>query len=310
MVNFCDPYGDGSNFEDANAPACKVEAGTLEVDPVGPPSVSNVDPTTIKPGTQGSITITGQNFAGADAQFGGTGVTRTGIAVGGGMTILTYSVDPGASPGPRTITITTQAGSTPTSVTVELPPIAIKLELVSTTISTDGKYSEDSTIRVTAVNVSIRAPVTGFTGAVNLAEDGTAIYTQNWPNGGTGLPALVTISSGGTATFVAKSLAGPKTEGQNGAKPDPALITATNYPVDGSTSLSIPQLDNLRSADRFSFKRRRIRLAPIKGQGSLYEHDGSEHENRFRQDLQLQNERCPQRLRSDNPVRRHIDGGN
>ena len=113
----------------------------------------------------------------------------------------------------------------------------MKLELLQTVINPDTNYSEDTTIRVTAVRTDNGQVLTGFTGTVNIAEVGTAIYVQNIPPGTTLLPPSVSITSGGTATFVAKSLAGPKSAN---AKPDAATIQTTNYPVKGN-NLDIPQ---------------------------------------------------------------------
>jgi hypothetical protein len=115
----------------------------------------------------------------------------------------------------------------------------MKLEKVGdTVISTDGNYSEDTTIRVTAVHANDGTTDTSFTGVVNIAEDGTAIYTAQQQGV---LPPNVTISAGGTVTFVAKSLAGPKIPGLNGARPDSAFIKTTNFPVYRGTSLEIEQ---------------------------------------------------------------------
>jgi hypothetical protein len=119
------------------------------------------------------------------------------------------------------------------------PSIAFQLSQIGpTVISSDGLYSEDTTIQVTAVDGTTGQVLTGFNGTVTIAEDGTAIYSQN---GGT-LPASVTISFDGTGTFVAKSLAGPKLPigPSGGSKPDPAIITVTNYPIYGP-ELSIEQ---------------------------------------------------------------------
>ena len=114
--------------------------------------------------------------------------------------------------------------------------VEMKLERVETVISTDGNYSEHTTVRVTAVRSDNGATLSDFTGTVNIAEDGTSIYSPE--NGGT-LPPSIEITSGGFVTFVAKSLAGPATEGANGRKPDDAEMKTTNYPVRGN-NLAIP----------------------------------------------------------------------
>jgi hypothetical protein len=112
---------------------------------------------------------------------------------------------------------------------------------------------------VTAVDAnSPHATVTSFTGTVNIAEvSAIPVYSQNWPDiNGTdsGPPPYVTISSGGVATLVAKSIAGPKTEGVGGAAPDAAFIKTTNYPTyieGGGASLEVPQWITSTKTDPF-----------------------------------------------------------
>jgi hypothetical protein len=126
----------------------------------------------------------------------------------------------------------------PSMGNLDVVQVAMKLEQVgTTTINTSNNYSEDTTVRVTAVDASTGETLSGFTGTVNLGEDGTTIYSQN---GGT-LPSSVNITSGGTVTLVARSLAGPKTEGQNGQKPDDAKVKTTNYSLYGGSDLALPQ---------------------------------------------------------------------
>jgi len=94
-------------------------------------------------------------------------------------------------------------------------------------IDKGNNYSENATIRVTAL---CNGKIDGsFNGTVRIAELGTSIYTQN--NGF--LPKSVVLRNG-SGTFVAKSLAGPKNET---SKPDPAIITTTNYAVEAPLSL-------------------------------------------------------------------------
>jgi len=91
-------------------------------------------------------------------------------------------------------------------------------------IEAANTYSENQTIRVTA-KLDMTTPLTSFSGTVNIAEHNTTIYEEN---GGT-LPASVTIPDDqtGSTTFVAKSIAGPKTRFVAG--PDHASVHATNY---------------------------------------------------------------------------------
>jgi hypothetical protein len=130
------------------------------------------------------------------------------------------------------------------------PPVYMKLEQVGpTVISTDGNYSEDTSIRLTAVDAT-GATIPDFVGTVEIAEiqtpDGTTLYSQN---GGALTPnntGSVNITAGGSVTFVAKSLAGPRIQGNSvqafpyGAPPSDATIQTTNYPVWGP-NLTIQQ---------------------------------------------------------------------
>ena len=129
----------------------------------------------------------------------------------------------------------------------ELPAtVAMQLDLIGTAISTDGNYSEDSTIQVTAVDASTGQPLTDFTGTVTIGEapppGEPAIYNQNGGSLVYGSPtSSVTISSGGTATFLARSLAGPTAEGPTGQPPPPAIVTTTNYPLYLGNPLTVQQ---------------------------------------------------------------------
>ena len=218
------------------------------------PVITGISPNVWPAGTVTSFTISGSGFgSNPSLSISGTGIL--GYNGSGSDTSITGSVtiSPDAPSSTATVTVASngyggnnfqpapQGGSTnqgSTNAQVAAIVINMKLEQVGpTVISTDGKYSEDTTIRVTAVRQDTGATVTTFVGTVNIAEDNTAIYTQN----GGSLPASVTITSGGAVTFVAKSLAGPKGFGASGSKPDPALIKTTNYPMYSGTDLSAQQ---------------------------------------------------------------------
>jgi hypothetical protein len=143
-------------------------------------------------------------------------------------------------------------------------PVSIKLEKVGpTVIGTDGKYSEDTTIQVTAVRSDTGATITDFVGTVNIAEDGTAIYSLN----GSTLPPSVNIMSGGTAMIVAKSLAGPKVEGAQGAAArcrEDQDNKLSGIPGERSRN---PSVGHLGHAYRSSLKRVRLRLVSGAGKG-------------------------------------------
>ena len=120
--------------------------------------------------------------------------------------------------------------------------LQMRLEKVGdTTIDPANEYSENTTIRVTAVFASGTA-CTAFTGNVYIAEYGTNIYSQHTDKGAY-LPTCVEITSGGTATFVARSLADPINYGptEPGDPPDPAKLVTANFPVEAPGYLDVPQ---------------------------------------------------------------------
>lgn len=113
----------------------------------------------------------------------------------------------------------------------------MKLELDILFIQTDNKYSENRLIFVTAVDPRNGNTFPGFVGTVNIAEDGTSIYTQN----GGSLPASITFTAPdqGVKNFWAESLADAQTPYTT--RPDPAKIKTTNYDVYGGQSLEVEQ---------------------------------------------------------------------
>jgi uncharacterized repeat protein (TIGR01451 family) len=127
--------------------------------------------------------------------------------------------------------------------------VQMKLTQVGpTVISTDGLYSENTTVQVTAVRSDTGATIPTFAGTVDIQEDTTIpAYVQVYSQNGGTLPPSVNITAGGTATFVAKSLAGPFAAG-TGPKPDSAQITTACYPLTPpcyplyqGTDLPVPQ---------------------------------------------------------------------
>jgi len=141
--------------------------------------------------------------------------------------------------------------------------VQMRLEKVGNTeIDASHEYSENTTIRVTALFAD-GTPCTGFTGTVNIAEDQTVIYTQHTDKGAF-LPSTVEITSGGTATFVARSLADPLTEGTT--PPDPAFVKTTNYPVYNSEGhLAVPQWVDLEQVDTS------LPNSPVYSSGPVYD---------------------------------------
>jgi hypothetical protein len=223
------------------------------------------------PGLAGDgLTITGSNFGPAGFVAGSVQVCRTddGSCTGTGPdtwdptsnTIhVWWNIPTWAAGITFCVQVTTQftGGGVLRSLCSALfyvPPqgvnVAMKLESLGTVISPAASYSEDTTIRVTAVIPGTQTPITAFLGAVKIAEDGTQIYSQNggclvFVQNGCSPSSSVMIAVGGTATFLARSLAGPKTVhvlgGPPGEPPDPALIKTTNYPVEGGASLPVNQ---------------------------------------------------------------------
>jgi hypothetical protein len=124
----------------------------------------------------------------------------------------------------------------------------MQLQRIGTTISADGNYTEDSTIQVTAVDATTHVPITTFTGKVIIAEDDAKDYSKYsnygaclvYVSGACSADNSVTITSNGTATFLARSAAIPKTEMLEEPL-DALLTTEPGYPMDKGEPLSVPQ---------------------------------------------------------------------
>ena len=127
------------------------------------------------------------------------------------------------------------------TVKLTVANIAMKLEQVGPTVidTADDKFSEDTTIRVTAVDEDTGATLTWFKGKVEVSElpkntslPGGQKYTPIYNQNGGHLPPSVEITANGTTTFTARSLAGPDTKrAEIQRKPADAEITSGNYPV-------------------------------------------------------------------------------
>ena len=137
-----------------------------------------------------------------------------------------------------------RSGSTVDEETADFTVVDVEMELEkvgNTTIEAANTYSENTTIRVTAVDADDGQTCSWFTGTVDIAEDGTDIYSQHTNKGAT-LPSSVEITSGGTTTFIAKSLADPI---DTSTPPDPARIITTNFDVYNAAGyLSVEQWTN------------------------------------------------------------------
>lgn len=122
-----------------------------------------------------------------------------------------------------------------------LVEIMMDLSLESFRIDKSNNYSEDHTIRITAVRGDTRAPITGFSGSVAIAEVGTErAYNKN----GGWLPSAVSIpaGSGGTATFLVRSLVGPRVyEPVNNRTPLPSLLRSPGFRHTAGVDLEVPQ---------------------------------------------------------------------
>jgi hypothetical protein len=221
-----------------------------------PPLITGVSPSALA-GHTVSVQVTGTNFPqgcpGATITGVGAGTTPQALVSASSCSStgleLTVVLDVHANGPSATLTLTWNG----VSATYQLPIVPIQMVLSrvgNTVISTDGKYTEDTTIKVTAVRGDNGATIVDFTGDVKIAEDATSpdyipIYSQ-FPQYGGKLPSSVTISAGGTVQFVASSIAGPvnPTIGPPSA-PNSALLKTVDFPVRGGSSLSIPQwVDN------------------------------------------------------------------
>ncbi len=153
----------------------------------------------------------------------------------------------------------------------------MKLEQVGpTVISSDGKYSEDTTIRVTAVDATTGATISGFAGTVNIAEiptsDGIKLYSQNTPNGAN-LPSSVSITRRRRECDVCSKIAG-RTPDRGERRPITSFRRASSECHDSDHQLpSLARCKPNDSAvdhigprpDRSAFSRTSIRLVSDEG---------------------------------------------
>lgn len=217
-----------------NSPASPPQPG-VNVAGQGPPTITSVSQSFVAGELAQNVTVRGYNFG-----QGCPTATITGDGAGESPVFLpsaayctdssvqgTVVINDRHAPGPGATLTFSWPGLTLATSAVMIVPVQIKLtQEGNTVISTDGKYSEDSTVRITAVRGDNGATITDFSDTINIAEDGTNAYGQN---GGT-LPASVPIGqgAGGTATFQVRSLAGPQSATE---KAQDAKLKTTNYPV-------------------------------------------------------------------------------
>jgi hypothetical protein len=150
-------------------------------------------------------------------------------------------------------TVEASCGSSSSSINVYGATWMLFEKIGNTLIDTTNNYSENATISVTAEDADCGyCPC--FTETINILEDTSdpayvAIYSQN----GGYLPSSLTFTATdyGIKTFVAKSLAGPKTDGTT--PPNVAKIKTTSYPmVDPSGYLTVPQWIDLSQVHSLS----------------------------------------------------------
>ena len=135
------------------------------------------------------------------------------------------------------------------AMAVDLYEAAIKLEAGETTISEDGKYTEDTIITATAVKKRDGSTIGSFMGTVMIEETTPVpIYSQNTAHGAE-LPSFIQLTSG-SGEVLARSLAESPDRLR---EPPPATIETKNYPLIGGSPLEIEQwvrkavLDPLRA---------------------------------------------------------------
>jgi len=237
------------------------QLGTVRVQATSGPIITglSLDTIGVGPGNQ-SLTISGSGFASSPQVNLPQGWVLNSQGSSANNIVILVSVGPSAKLGANAISVTVSGVKSNDAAITVTADVHIQLDRVGpTVISTDGNYSEDTTIRVTAV-LPTRETLTGFTGAVNVVEVG-AIYSQN---GGT-LPPAVQITSGGTATFLVRSLAGPKDESA-GLPPDPAYIKSANFPMVEGANLRVdqwvvssPKLHSLAADGVYDWMQARVR---------------------------------------------------
>ena len=197
---------------------------TINLPPgTGIPSLTSVTPNQGIRGTSVAVTLTGTNFVvgATTVNVGGSGVTVTNVVVGSATSLTaSFVLDPAAAEGPRTVTLTTAAGTSgPQAFTVSLPP-------------------------PTLTSVSPNQGIRGTTVAVTLTGSHFVVGDTTVTVGGSGVTAtnvIVGSSTSVTASFVLDlaAAAGPRTvtvttaDGTSG----PQTFTV-NLPLPGTTTFN------------------------------------------------------------------------
>jgi YVTN family beta-propeller protein len=173
----------------------------------GPPILSGINPASGSQGTAVPVTLTGLNFApGATAlTVSGTGITVTSISVTSGTAITaTFVIDPAASTGGRSVTVSTSAGTSGALTFTVTPPPA---PLISGLNTASGVQGAVVPITITGSNFILGATSVSLSGSGGIVESvsvasSTTVGATLILSGSTGGLFLTVTTPGGTSNAV------------------------------------------------------------------------------------------------------------
>ena len=244
------PYGSGAGSAHFQGPpGGSQDSGKIRVQGLST-TITSIVPSADAQGAVGLTTIQGTNFGPApQVTIEGVTINSVNVDYATGNLIVAYTVPTGTSVGSHVVTVINNLG-VPAITTFSVILTQMKLDIVSAAINRNNHYSEDTTIRITAVRSDNGATVPNWAGTVGIVEDTSipgyvTIYTQH-ADLGANLPPSVTIAggSGGSFTFTAQSLADPTIiiAPPSATRPLPALIKPVGYSIFGGlANIQVPQ---------------------------------------------------------------------
>jgi hypothetical protein len=223
----------------------KLDVGAVEFNGnVAPPTLTAINPISGARATTVAVTLTGTNLTGTQSiAVSGSGVTVSGITIVNATTVTAnFAIAANATSSPRTVTITTNGGTsgavaftvTPPTLTSIAPNTGVRGTTVPVTLTGTGLSSE------TAVNVS----GSGITvSGITIVGDTTVTANFAISSGATLSTRAVSVTTpGGTTITVPFTVTGPTLASIapiTGIRGSTVPVTLTGSALTGATGITV-----------------------------------------------------------------------